>query len=135
MDTEILADGDAVAARAAAFIAAEARAAVAARGRFVVAVSGGHTPWQMLRLLAKEEVPWKGVHVAQIDERIAPAGDPDRNLAHLRASLLEHAPLPADQIHAMEVEASVIEDVADRYARTLECYEGTTPVRVPETQD
>jgi len=42
MNTEILADGDAVAARAAAFIAAEARAAVAARGRFVVAVSGGH---------------------------------------------------------------------------------------------
>ena len=128
MDTEILADGDAVAARAAAFIAAEARAAVTARGRFVVAVSGGHTPWQMLRLLAKEEVPWKGVHVAQIDERIAPAEDPDRNLAHLRASLLEHAPLPADQIHAMEVEAPDVEAAAARYARVLERIAGSPPV-------
>ena len=128
MNTEILADGDAVAARAAAFIAAEARAAVAARGRFVIAVSGGHTPWQMLRLLAKEDVPWKSVHVAQIDERIAPAGDPDRNLAHLRASLLEHAPLPADQIHAMEVEAPDVETAAERYARVLERIAGSPPV-------
>lgn len=128
MNTEILPDGDAVAARAAAFIAAEARAAVAARGRFVVAVSGGHTPWQMLRLLAKEEVPWKSVHVTQVDERIAPAGDPDRNLAHLRASLLEYAPLPADQIHAMDVEAPDVEGAAARYARALEQIAGSPPV-------
>ena len=62
--------------RAAAIIAAEARAAVAARGRFVVAVSGGHTPWLMLRALADEDVPWAGVHVVQVDERVAPAGTP-----------------------------------------------------------
>ena len=59
MKIEILADADAVAREAARFIAAEARAAVAARGRFVMAVSGGHTPWQMLRGLANEEVPWE----------------------------------------------------------------------------
>lgn len=128
MEAEILADGDAVAARAAAFIAAQAREAVTARGRFVLAVSGGHTPWQMLRLLAKEDVPWQSVHVAQVDERVAPAGDPDRNLAHLRASLLEHAPLPADQIHAMEVEAPDLEGAAARYARALREIAGSPPV-------
>ena len=104
MKIEVLADADTVATKAAKVIAAEARAAVAARGRFIVAVSGGHTPWQMLRALANEDVPWKSVHVVQIDERIAPAGDPDRNLTHLRDSLLEHAPLPATQIYAMPVE-------------------------------
>src|SRR6266478_6905132 len=93
MKMEILADADAVAHKAAAVIAAEARAAVAARGRFVMAVSGGHTPWQMLRAMAAEDVPWKAVHVAQVDERVAPVNDPDRNLAHLRESLLAHAPL------------------------------------------
>ena len=36
-----------------------------------VAVSGGQTPWQMLRLLASEDVPWEGVHVLQVDERVA----------------------------------------------------------------
>ena len=65
-----------------------ARAAVTARGRFMVAVSGGRTPWVMLRALAAQDVPWTGVHVLQVDERIAPAGDADRNLTHLRASLL-----------------------------------------------
>ena len=92
MKIEVFADADAVASKAAEVIAAEARAVVAARGRFIVAVSGGHTPWQMLRALADEDVPWESVHVVQIDERIAPAGDPDRNLTHLRDSLLEHAP-------------------------------------------
>ena len=78
---------------------------MAARGRFIVAVSGGHTPWQMLRALAGEEVPWEGVHVVQVDERVAPAGDPDRNLTHLHESLLEHAPLRPEQIYAMPVES------------------------------
>ena len=66
---------------------------MAARGRFVMAVSGGRTPWMMLRALPTQDVPWDKVHVFQVDERVAPAGHPDRNLTHLRASLLEQAPL------------------------------------------
>ena len=106
MKIEILPDADAVARKAADIIAADARASVLARGRFVMAVSGGHTPWQMLRALANEDVPWENVHVVQVDERVAPEGDPDRNLTHLRESLLEHAPLRPEQIHAMPVEAA-----------------------------
>jgi len=128
MKTQILADADVVAKEAAKVIAAEARSAVAARGRFIMAVSGGHTPWQMLRALASEDVPWGSVHVVQVDERIAPAGDPDRNLAHLRESLLEHAPLPAEQIYAMPVEEVDLEAAARRYARTLEQIAGTPPL-------
>ena len=128
METRILADADTVAREAARVIAAEARTAVAARGRFVMAVSGGRTPWLMLRALAGEAVPWAGVHVVQVDERIAPAGDPDRNLTHVRESLLEHAPLPPEHIHAMPVEATDLEAAAGRYARTLETLAGTPPV-------
>jgi len=125
---EILADADTVARAAAALMAADAREAVAARGRFIVAVSGGHTPWQMLRALADEQVPWQGLHVIQVDERVAPAGDPDRNLTHLRESLLSHAPLRAEQVHAMPVEATDLEAAAARYARTLEELAGSPPV-------
>jgi len=128
METRILADADAVAGEAARLIAAEARRAVAARGRFVVAVSGGRTPWQMLRALAAEDVPWAAVHVVQVDERIAPAGNPDRNLTHLCENLLEHAPLPAEHIHAMPVEEADVEAAARDYARTLERIAGTPPV-------
>ena len=106
MKIKIFPDADAVAQKAAEIIAAAARAAVKARGRFIVAVSGGHTPWQMLRALADEEVPWKDTHVVQVDERIAPAGDPDRNLTHLYESLLEHAPLRRERIYAMPVEVT-----------------------------
>jgi 6-phosphogluconolactonase len=128
MKIQVLESAEAVAREAARFIAAEARAAVDARGRFVMAVSGGHTPWQMLRALAHEDVPWNGLHVVQVDERIAPAGDPDRNLTHLRESLLEHAPLPAGQIHAMPVEDGDIEGAARNYAQTLQQLSGTPPV-------
>jgi len=125
---QVLADADAVAKEAAKMIAAEARSAVAARGRFIVAVSGGHTPWQMLRALAGEDVPWNAVHVVQVDERIAPASDLDRNLTHLCESLLEHAPLPPEHIHAMPVEEADLEAAARSYARTLEKIVGTPPV-------
>ena len=128
IEIQILPDADSVAKEAAKLIAAKARAAVAARGRFVMAVSGGHTPWQMLRVLANEVVPWESVHVVQVDERIAPAGDPDRNLTHLQESLLEHAPLPAEQIYAMPVEEPDLESAARNYARTLQQIAGTPPV-------
>jgi 6-phosphogluconolactonase len=128
MKIEVFADAAAVARAAAKIIAAEAREAVTARGRFVMAVSGGKTPWQMLRALANEEMPWKNVHVVQVDERIAPAGDPDRNLTHLRESLLSHAPLPPDQIYPMPVEDGDLEAAAANYARTLGQIAGSPPV-------
>src|ERR1700688_5263045 len=104
MKFEVYKDTDSVAQMAATTIAADARAAIAARGRFAVAFSGGHTPWIMLRALAGEDVPWAGVHVFQTDERVAPVGHPDRNLTHLYESLLQHASLRPEQIHAMPVE-------------------------------
>ncbi len=128
MKIEVLADADAVARTAAAVIAAEARAAVAARGRFVMAVSGGRTPWLMLQALASEDVPWESVHVFQVDERVAPPGHADRNLTHIRKSLLEHAPLRSEQIHAMPVEATDLQAAVVRYALTLREIAGSPPI-------
>ena len=128
MKIEVLADSDAVARKAAKVIAEEASAAVAARGRFIMAISGGRTPWQMLRALADEPVPWGQIHVVQVDERVAPAGDPDRNLTHIRESLLEHAPLPPEHIHAMPVEPEDLEAAAASYARLIEEIAGSPAV-------
>jgi len=128
MNIDVYADADAVARAAAKLIANEARDAVATRGKFVMAVSGGKTPWIMLRDLAQEEVPWNNVHVVQVDERVAPERDPDRNLTHLRASLLEHAPLRPEQIYAMPVESGDLEAACVRYARILETIAGSPPV-------
>jgi 6-phosphogluconolactonase len=128
MKVEVLNDADSVARAAAAAIAADARVAIAARGRFALAVSGGQTPWIMLRALAGEDVPWAGVHVFQVDERVAPAGDPDRNLVHLQESLLQHAPLRPEQIHAMPVEECDLQAAADQYALVLRAIAGSPPM-------
>ena len=128
MRIEALADADAVARAGAAVTAEEARAAVAARGRFVMAVSGGNTPWKMLRALADQQLPWADVHIVQVDERVAPAGHPDRNLTHLRESLLAHCPLRPEQVHAMPVEATDLQWASARYAATLEEIAGAPAV-------
>jgi 6-phosphogluconolactonase len=128
MKIEVHADPDTVALAAAKIIAEGARDAVATRGKFVMAVSGGHTPWIMLRDLAREDVPWTGVHVIQVDERVAPEGDPDRNLTHLRKSLLERSPLQPDQIHPMPVGAINLEMACMRYVQTLDEVAGSPPV-------
>ena len=127
METRILADAEAVAREAAGLIAADARAAVAARGRFVMAVSGGRTPWLMLRALADEDVPWSRVHLVQVDERVAPAGHADRNLTHLRESL-GSAPLIEDHLHALPVEQADLEGAARAYGQLLEQIAGKPPV-------
>jgi 6-phosphogluconolactonase len=128
MKIDVLNDDSAVARKAAAIIADEARTASRARGRFVMAVSGGKTPWVMLRELANEEVPWDAVHIVQVDERVAPEGHPDRNLTHLRESLLAHAPLRPAQIHAMAVESPDLEKAAEQYASMLREIAGSPPV-------
>jgi len=116
LEIEVLPDDHAVALRAATFVAEHARAAVADHGRFTLAVSGGHTPWHVFAHLGDEDVPWSETDIFQVDERIAPTGDPDRNLLHLLATL----PSQADrEIEAMPVEEEDIEAAAETYARSL----------------
>src|SRR4030095_15225842 len=120
MKIELLADAETVAQEGARIIASEARAAVAARGRFIAAISGGHTPWRMLRALADQDIPWKGLHLVQVDERVAPAESEERNSRHIRENLLEHAPLLAEQVYAMPVESPDLAVGAKSYVSVLQ---------------
>ena len=128
MKLRVLADAEEVAKAGAAFVADAARAAIEARGRFLFAVSGGRTPWIMLRALAHESLAWDAIHVFQVDERVASAGDPDRNLTHLRESLLANAPLPPENIHAMPVEQDDLTAASVAYGQTLQASAGDPPV-------
>lgn len=128
MNIEVLNDADSVAGQGAAVVAAAARHAVRERGRFTFAVSGGKTPWLMFRALANEDVPWEKVHLAQVDERIAPDGDADRNWTQLRESLLAHVPLRAEQLHAMPVESDELAAAAADYSQTLTEIAGFPPI-------
>ncbi len=110
-----LPDPDAVARAGAAFVAARARDAVENSGSFQFAVSGGHTPWAMFSELASETVPWDQVVIYQVDERVAPVDDPDRNLNHLYEAL---GGAPA-QVRAMPVDDEDLAAASERYAVTL----------------
>lgn len=114
-ELETLPDPAAVAAAGATFVAELARAAVDADGSFHFAVSGGHTPWAMFAELTRQQVPWDSVNIYQVDERVAPPGDPDRNLTHLRRAL---GPAPA-QVWPMPVNEGDLEAAAAAYADAL----------------
>jgi len=125
---EVHADAAAVARRTAAWIAEVAREAIAQRDRFVLALSGGNTPWQTLRLLATEPIDWSKVNVVQVDERVVPIDSPDRNLTHLRDTLLARVPLPAAQVHPMPVDDADLAAAAERYGRLLARLAGSPPL-------
>jgi 6-phosphogluconolactonase len=110
-----LPDGTSLAKQAAKFVAARARAAVADHGQFSWAVSGGRSPWAMFAELAHEDIPWGSTEIFQVDERVAPEGDPDRNLTHLRQSL---GSAPA-KVLPMPVNDADLERAAAVYADAL----------------
>jgi len=112
---EILPDAESVARRGAEIAAAAAADAVADRGRFEFAVSGGRTPWAMFADLAGK-MPWDKVTIYQVDERVAPDGDPDRNLTHLLESLPAGA---GADVRAMPVRADDLDAAAAEYAASL----------------
>ncbi|MEK6252380.1 MAG: 6-phosphogluconolactonase [Actinomycetota bacterium] len=113
---EVLRDAEAAALRGAELIAETAREAIAARGSFALAASGGTEPWEMYRRLAEFEIEWERVEVFQVDERVAPDGDPDRNLTHLLESLPEAG---RGRVRPMPVTEEDLERAAARYAQQL----------------
>ena len=82
-----------------------AKQAIATRGRFSVALSGGNTPRRLYEILAtppfRDRVKWLSVHVFWGDERCVPMDDPRSNFHMAREALLDHIPLPKENIHPM----------------------------------
>jgi 6-phosphogluconolactonase len=115
LEVEVLPDAQAVAQRGAEIFASAAAAAIAESGLFTFAVSGGRTPWAMFADLAGK-MPWEKVTIFQVDERIAPDGDPDRNLTQLQRSL---PPGGAADVRAMPVWAEDLDEAAAMYASAL----------------
>jgi 6-phosphogluconolactonase len=95
-------------------VADRARQAARAVGRFTFAVSGGMTPGRMFELLGEQDVPWEAIGIWQVDERVAPPDDPDRNLVIQLAGLRA-----AVELHPMPVDHPQLETAAAMYADGL----------------
>ena len=83
---------------------------------FTFAVSGGSTPWSMFAALPRDDFPWERTTIYQVDERVAPSGDPSRNLTHLRESL---PPDTTVRVRPMPVEDADLDAATQRYARSF----------------
>lgn len=83
MKTELFKTADQVAAGAAAYLEHQIREALLGQPSYSLAISGGRTPWEMLKILSKADLPWQRVNLFQVDERVAPDGHADRNLTQL----------------------------------------------------
>ncbi|MGB5810271.1 MAG: 6-phosphogluconolactonase [Polyangiales bacterium] len=86
------------------------------KSRVSLALSGGSTPWPILRTLADADLDWTRVDVFQVDERVAPEGDPARNLVGIRTALLDHVPAT---VFPMPVDVPDLDEAVAAYDHLL----------------
>lgn len=124
-ELRVVTDADEAADVAAGLLADAIRTAVASVGTFTMAVSGGRSPESMFEALASEDLPWAAVHIWQVDERIAVAGDPTRNLVGFEAAVGARPctvhPMPVEELLDDDVlgDAEASDAVCARYAASL----------------
>jgi len=127
MEILIYPDAMAAARMAADFIAAQVRDSLTEKPQFLLAVSGGSTPWRMLSELAQRDIAWERVHLFQVDERVVPRGDPDRNWTQLQQCLAPCWSRLEPRVHPMPVDGSDLEENAAQYQADLVQIAGPHP--------
>jgi len=120
MKTEIFPQAAQVAARAAAYLELGIRDALTHQKSFSLAISGGRTPWEMLKILSKADLPWQRINLFQVDERVAPDGHPDRNLTQLFQAIAGTAMVTQLRIFPMPVLAEDLEEGCRDYIKVLD---------------
>lgn len=109
-----------VAENAAKYLEQKILGSIKEKGSFSMAISGGKTPWQMLKILTKAPLPWNRVNIFQVDEREAPDGHPDRNLTQLFKTLEDTGIITKVNIFPMPVVAENLEAACKEYADTIQ---------------
>jgi 6-phosphogluconolactonase len=99
-----------------------AESSVASKGSFAVVLSGGTSPQSTYRLLARppyvSRVPWNRTHVFWGDERCVPRNDIGNNARMAFDTLLNHVPIPGNQVHPIPSEDPP-EQAANHYETAL----------------
>ncbi len=100
-----------------------AREAIEKNGRFTVALTGGSSPVGLHQLLAspayRDQVQWDRVFVFWGDERWVPLADERSNARMAFETLLDHVPIPKEQIFPMWADGTSPDDFAHAYEQTL----------------
>lgn len=121
MEAEILADGEALARRAAEEVAQQANASA---DRFALCLSGGSTPKRAYEILAGLSLPWDRVHLFWGDERFVPPDDQRSNYRMTRLALIDKVPIPPGNVHPIPTVGLSPEEAAAAYQDTLAAFYG-----------
>lgn len=120
---KILPDSERLIEAAAEHFVVTARSAIAKRGVFYVALAGGSTPKGLYQKLATspyiEQIDWARVHIFFGDERCVPATHDDSNFKMAKLAMLDHLPIPTENVHRMPTESGDAAEVASRYEATI----------------
>jgi 6-phosphogluconolactonase len=107
-DLRVFPDSASFVAGAAEFICEVAGAAIARRGRFTITLAGGGTPRPIYARLAAADlagrIDWPHVHGFFGDERCVPPDDARSNYRMASEALLDHVPLPPENVHRIRGE-------------------------------
>jgi 6-phosphogluconolactonase len=113
-------EADVLAAAAAARLITAIVDAQSVRGSASIVLTGGRTGSAVLARVndspARDAIDWQRIDLYWGDERFLPSGDPERNETQARTALLDHVPVPADRVHAMEPSDGKFGDDADAAA-------------------
>ncbi|OOG72175.1 6-phosphogluconolactonase [Algoriphagus sp. A40] len=109
-----------VAKEAANYIADRIRENLTKKGFFTMAISGGRTPWEMIKELANEDLEWEKVFLFQVDERVAPDGHADRNLTQLFNTIQDTKLMTRLNIFPMHVIAEDLDQACQDYADNIQ---------------
>jgi len=117
-------DAEAISLAAAEQVVSMAKQAIAQRGVFHMALSGGSTPKRLYRHLASDayidQVDWRRIHIYFGDERSVPPADGDSNYRMACEAMLDHLPIPAEQVHRMAGEREDLAQSAREYGELLQ---------------
>lgn len=127
-NVEIFPDTRGLARASAESIVTLSSEAIAAWGRFSIGLSGGSTPRTLFQLLASDDfasrIDWGNMYIFWGDERCVPPDHADSNYHMTRETLLDHVPLPEDNIYRMQGERDPAEAAA-AYEETLRAFFGS----------
>jgi 6-phosphogluconolactonase len=108
-------------------------ASIAERGRMTVALSGGRTPVDLYRSLAREGkgFPWDRIHIFLADERFVPHEDKDSNYRMIEETLLKAVTVPKENIHPVDTSLSGPDEAAEEYEKETIRHFGLGPGQFP----
>lgn len=102
--------------------------ALSSEGNFNLCLAGGSTPKELYKMLAQNpyasRFPWHRTHIFFGDERFVPHTSAESNYHMATEALLDHVPLPSNQIHPIPF-AETPQQSARLYEEVLQSHYGS----------